>query len=69
MTFGSSYGDVGARVQVEVKEKGRNLNKIIYDEELVVDHSTIPIRIPVTEEWRGNALVQITFIRNNELST
>ena len=67
MTFGSSYGDVTARVQVEVKEKGRDVNKIIYDEKVSVDHSTVPIRIPVTEDWRGNAQVQVSFVRNNEV--
>lgn len=67
MTFGSSYPDVTARVQLEVKAKGRNVNKIIYDELLTVSHSTKSIQIPVTEEWRGNAQVHFTFIRNNEV--
>lgn len=67
--FGSSYQDVEARLQIEVKDRGRNINKIIHDEKLNVNSSTQKLTIPVTEEWRGNAQVYISFVHNNELFT
>lgn len=63
----SSYTDVLFLVEVEVKERGFNTNKLIYSELLNLSNAQKRIAIPVTEEWRGNAQVQITAVRNNEL--
>ena len=65
--FGSSYKDVKARLQVEVKEKGRNINSLAYDEQLLVNGSATSVKIPVTDQWRGNAQVYVTFVYNNEV--
>ncbi len=63
----SSYTDVRFLVEVEVKERGFNTNKLIYSELFNLSNAQKRIAIPVTEEWRGNAQVQITAVRNNEL--
>jgi uncharacterized protein YfaS (alpha-2-macroglobulin family) len=69
LIFGSSYQDVEARLQIEVKDHGRNINKIIHDEKVDVSSSTRKVTIPVTEEWRGNAQVYLSFVHNNEIIT
>ncbi|MFT5918874.1 MAG: hypothetical protein ACI9FU_000676, partial [Granulosicoccus sp.] len=69
LLFGSSYQDVEARLQIEVKDRGRNINKIIHDELIKVSSSTESLSIPVTEEWRGNAQLYISFVHNNEMYT
>jgi hypothetical protein len=54
-------------VEVEVKEKGYSTNKLIFSEVITMSNAQRLLSIPVTEEWRGNAEVHITAVRNNEL--
>ena len=67
LLIASSYPDVRILVEVEVKERGFNTNKLIYSELITLNNAQKRIAIPVTEEWRGNAQVQITAVRNSEL--
>jgi uncharacterized protein YfaS (alpha-2-macroglobulin family) len=67
LLVGSSYAFVGFKIEVEVKDKGSRTNKIIYTKEISSTGIQQKLDIPVTEEWRGNAQVHITAVRNNEL--
>jgi hypothetical protein len=67
LLIATSYTDVRFRVEVEVKEKGYSTNKLIFSEVITMSNAQRLLSIPVTEEWRGNAEVHITAVRNNEL--
>lgn len=67
LLVGSSYAFVDFKIEVEVKDKGSRTNKIIYTKEISSTGIQQKLDIPVTEEWRGNAQVHITAVRNNEL--
>lgn len=69
LLIGSSYALVEFKVEVEVKDKGFQTNKIIYTKEVTCKGTQQKLTIPVTEEWRGNAQIHITAVRNNELLT
>ncbi|HAP70798.1 MAG TPA: hypothetical protein DCR04_13945, partial [Flavobacteriales bacterium] len=64
---GSSYALVDFLIEIEVKEKGFNTNKLIYAKKVSAAGTQQKISIPVTEEWRGNAQIHVTAIQNNEL--
>lgn len=65
--IGSSYGSVDFLVEIEVKDKGYSSNKLIYTKELTVSGTQKKISVPVTEAWRGNAVIHVSAVRNNEL--
>ena len=67
LLVGSSYAFVDFKVEIEVKDKGYNTNKLIYTKEVSCTGTQQKLEIPVTEEWRGNAQIHITAVRNNEL--
>ena len=67
MLVGSSYAFVDFKVEVEVKDLGSRTNKIIYTKEVSCTGTQQKLEVPVTEEWRGNAQIHITAVRNNEL--
>ena len=67
LMVGSSYAFVDFKIEVEVKDKGSRTNKIIYTKNVSCTGTQQKVSIPVTEEWRGNAQVHITAVRNNEL--
>ena len=64
---GSPYALVDFLIEIEVKEKGFNTNKLIYAKKVSAAGTQQKISIPVTEEWRGNAQIHVTAIQNNEL--
>ena len=64
---GSSYDLVDFFIEIEVKDKGFNTNKLIYTQKVSVTGTQQKISVPVTEEWRGNAQIHVTAVRNNEL--
>ncbi len=66
LLVGSSYAFVDFLIEVEVKDKGRITNKLIHEERVTVTGKQKKISIPVTEEWRGDARISVTAIRNNE---
>jgi hypothetical protein len=63
----SSYPDVQFTLDIEVKDKGVRTNRFIHSEQFVLSNGQRLLRIPVTEEWRGNATVHLLAVRNNEL--
>src|SRR5690606_15429191 len=63
----SSYPDVRFLLEVEVRDRGVRTNRIIHSEEINLSNAQRMVRIPVTEEWRGNAVVHLRAVRNNEL--
>lgn len=67
LLVGSSYAFVDFKVEIEVKDKGSRTNKIIYTKEVSCTGTQQKLEVPVTEEWRGNAQIHITAVRNNEL--
>jgi uncharacterized protein YfaS (alpha-2-macroglobulin family) len=67
LLVGSSYAFVDFKIEIEVKDKGFQTNKIIYTKEISCTGTQQKLEIPVTEEWRGNAQIHITAVRNNEL--
>ena len=67
LLVGSSYAFVDFKVEIEVKDKGSRTNKLIYTKEVSCTGTQQKLEIPVTEEWRGNAQIHITAVRNNEL--
>lgn len=67
LLVGSSYAFVDFKVEIEVKDKGYNTNKLIYSKEVSCTGTQRKMELPVTEDWRGNAQIHITAIRNNEL--
>lgn len=67
LLVGSSYAFVDFKIEIEVKDKGSRTNKLIYTKEVSCTGTQQKLRIPVTEEWRGNAQIHITAVRNNEL--
>lgn len=67
LLVGSSYAFVDFKIEIEVKDKGFQSNKIIYTKEISCTGTQQKLEIPVTEEWRGNAQIHITAVRNNEL--
>jgi len=67
LLVGSSYAFVDFKIEIEVKDKGSRTNKIIYSKEVSCTGTQQKLEIPVTEEWRGNAQIHITAVRNNEL--
>ncbi len=67
LLVGSSYAFVGFKIEIEVKDKGFQTNKIIYTKEISCTGTQQKLEIPVTEDWRGNAQIHITAVRNNEL--
>ncbi|MBI1288987.1 MAG: hypothetical protein GC178_15575 [Flavobacteriales bacterium] len=67
LLVGSSYAFVDFKIEVEVKDKGFQTNKIIYTKGISCTGTQQKLEIPVTEEWRGNAQIHITTVRNNEL--
>jgi uncharacterized protein YfaS (alpha-2-macroglobulin family) len=67
LLVGSSYAFVDFKIEIEVKDKGLQTNKIIYTKEISCTGTQQKLDIPVTEEWRGNAQIHITAVRNNEL--
>lgn len=69
LLVGSSYAFVDFKIEIEVKDKGFQTNKIIYTKEISCTGTQQKLEIPVTEEWRGNAQIHITAVRNNELQS
>lgn len=67
LLVGSSYAFVDFKIEIEVKDKGFQTNRIIYTKEISCTGTQQKLEIPVTEEWRGNAHIHITAVRNNEL--
>jgi uncharacterized protein YfaS (alpha-2-macroglobulin family) len=65
--IGSSYAFVDFLIEIEVKDKGHSSNKLIYSKNLTITGTQKKISVPVTEDWRGNAVIHVTAIRNNEL--
>jgi uncharacterized protein YfaS (alpha-2-macroglobulin family) len=63
----SSYPDVQFTLDIEVKDKGVRTNRFIHSEQFALSNGQRLLRIPVTEEWRGNATVHVLAVRNNEL--
>lgn len=63
----SSYPDVQFTLDIEVKDKGVRTNRFIHSEQFALSNGQRLLRIPVTEEWRGNATVHLLAVRNNEL--
>ncbi|MCF8257153.1 MAG: hypothetical protein K9J06_06350 [Flavobacteriales bacterium] len=63
----SSYPDMRFLLEVEVRGSGVRTNRIIHSEEINLSNAQRMVRIPVTEEWRGNAVVHLRAVRNNEL--
>ena len=64
--IGSSYIDVDFLVEIEVKDKGYSTNKLVYTKQITVSENQKKISVPVTEEWRGNAQIHVSAVRNNE---
>ena len=64
---GSSYAFVDFLIEVEIKDKGYNTNKLVFSKEISCTGTQQKISIPVTEDWRGNAQIHVTAVRNNEL--
>jgi len=67
LLVGSSYAFVDFKIEIEIKDKGFQTNKIIYTKEISCTGTQQKLEIPVTEEWRGNAQIHIIAVRNNEL--
>ena len=63
----SSYQRIDLLIEIEVKDKGFNTNKLIHTQKLSLSNSQQKISIPVTEAWRGNAQIHVTAVQNNEL--
>lgn len=64
---GSSYAFVDFLIEVEIKDKGYSMNKLVFSKEISCTGTQQKIQIPVTEDWRGNAQIHVTAVRNNEL--
>lgn len=64
---GSSYAFVDFLIEVEIKDKGYNTNKLVFSKAISCTGTQQKISIPVTEDWRGNAQIHVTAVRNNEL--
>jgi uncharacterized protein YfaS (alpha-2-macroglobulin family) len=64
---GSSYAFVDFKIEVEVKDEGFSTNKLIFTKEISCTGTQQKIEIPVTEEWRGDAQIHVTAVRDNEL--
>ncbi len=67
LLLASSYPDVRFLLEVEVRGSGVRTNRIIHSEEINLSNAQRMVRIPVTEEWRGNAVMHLRAVRNNEL--
>ena len=67
--IGSSYAFVDFLIEVEIKDKGMSTNKLVHTQKVTVTGTQQKISIPVTEQWRGNAQIHVSAIRNNELLT
>lgn len=63
----SSYQPIDLLVEIEVKDKGFNTNKLIYTQKISLSNAQQKISVPVTEAWRGNAQIHVSGVHNNEL--